>query len=184
MTLAEYKIKAVNTMATIGTHKDDIYHMGLGVFTEVGEILDIFKKNHAYSKVVDNIHLSEEIGDLFWYLSNSYLLLDSSFPTTIQKMPFSLPALSRSASECFGISSYYKNVSITSPKTLKEFKSSIDAILSLAVSLIDSRKLDLGLILDANINKLMARYPEKFSSDRALNRDLDNEYKILKETIK
>lgn len=34
-------------------------------------------------------------------------------------------------------------------------------------------------ILDTNIKKLKARYPEKFSSEKALNRDLDTEREIL-----
>lgn len=32
-----------------------------------------------------------------------------------------------------------------------------------------------------NINKLRARYPEKFTSDAAINRDLKNERKVLEE---
>jgi NTP pyrophosphatase (non-canonical NTP hydrolase) len=34
-------------------------------------------------------------------------------------------------------------------------------------------------IMDININKLQARYPEKFTLDSAVNRDLENERKIL-----
>jgi hypothetical protein len=34
-------------------------------------------------------------------------------------------------------------------------------------------------ILDKNINKLKARYGEKFSSERAINRDLETEREIL-----
>lgn len=38
---------------------------------------------------------------------------------------------------------------------------------------------DLEDILERNIKKLQARYPEKFNSDNALNRDLDKEREIL-----
>jgi len=38
---------------------------------------------------------------------------------------------------------------------------------------------DLEYILETNINKLRARYGEKFSSEKALNRDLDTEREIL-----
>lgn len=43
------------------------------------------------------------------------------------------------------------------------------------------RELDLDMddILQTNIDKLRARYPEKFSSEHALNRDLEKERKIL-----
>lgn len=38
---------------------------------------------------------------------------------------------------------------------------------------------DFEKICQTNIDKLKARYPEKFTSDDALNRDLDSERKIL-----
>lgn len=38
---------------------------------------------------------------------------------------------------------------------------------------------DMQNILDINIAKLAARYPEKFTKDAAINRDLDTERKIL-----
>lgn len=34
-------------------------------------------------------------------------------------------------------------------------------------------------VMDLNIKKLKARYPDKFSQDKALNRDLDKERKVL-----
>jgi NTP pyrophosphatase (non-canonical NTP hydrolase) len=39
--------------------------------------------------------------------------------------------------------------------------------------------LDLEEILDTNIAKLEARYPEKFTEEKAINRNLDAERKIL-----
>lgn len=38
---------------------------------------------------------------------------------------------------------------------------------------------DLRDILDTNINKLALRYPEKFTAEKALNRDLKSEREIL-----
>lgn len=40
---------------------------------------------------------------------------------------------------------------------------------------------DLEEILQTNINKLRARFPEKFTEEKALNRDLKVERKILEE---
>lgn len=40
---------------------------------------------------------------------------------------------------------------------------------------------DLQEIMATNIKKLEARYPEKFTTDKAVNRDLDSERKILEE---
>ncbi len=43
-------------------------HAALGVSTEAGEILDVFKKYYAYGKAVDLVNLDEEFGDLLWYI--------------------------------------------------------------------------------------------------------------------
>jgi NTP pyrophosphatase (non-canonical NTP hydrolase) len=40
---------------------------------------------------------------------------------------------------------------------------------------------DLREILDTNIKKLEARFPEKFSAEKALNRDLEKEREILEQ---
>lgn len=40
---------------------------------------------------------------------------------------------------------------------------------------------DLKDILETNVNKLLIRYPEKWTSELALNRNLDQERKILEE---
>lgn len=42
--------------------------------------------------------------------------------------------------------------------------------------------LDFENILDINIKKLKARFPDKFTKDKALNRDLKTEREILEET--
>ncbi len=44
---------------------------------------------------------------------------------------------------------------------------------------IDALGGDFGTILDTNIEKLRARYPEKFTSESAINRDLGREREIL-----
>lgn len=45
--------------------------------------------------------------------------------------------------------------------------------------LIDQLKLDHNTILEKNIAKLKARYPDKFNSENAINRDLEAERKTL-----
>ncbi len=43
----------------------------------------------------------------------------------------------------------------------------------------DANGIDLQDVFDRNIAKLKARYPEKFTEEAAINRDLDNERKVL-----
>lgn len=92
-----------------------LLHAGVGLSTEVGEVLDALKKHIFYGKPLDKVNLKEEMGDLFWYM----------------------------------------------------------AVMA------DALEVDFKEVMERNIAKLTARYGEKFSEERAINRDTDNERKIL-----
>lgn len=49
-------------------------HAALGMAGEVGEVVDMIKKNIFYGKPLDAVHIREEVGDLLWYTA---LLLNS-----------------------------------------------------------------------------------------------------------
>lgn len=121
MTFSEFQLEATRTDAPSEQLNNNIdlhgLHMVMGMETEVGEIMDIYKKNLAYNKPIDEVNEKEEIGDLMWYIAN----------------------------HC------------------------------------TNKGWDMGEILQTNINKLKARFPEKFSTDKANNRDLDVERKILED---
>lgn len=70
MDINEYVKWTENTCASLETNKDDIVHMLFGMTTEVGELIDIFKKALAYGKVIDWIHVDEELGDLMFYIAS------------------------------------------------------------------------------------------------------------------
>jgi NTP pyrophosphatase (non-canonical NTP hydrolase) len=95
-------------------------HAATGMVTEAAEAADILKKHLYYGKPLDIVHLSEEVGDLMWYLH----LIFSACP-----------------------------------------------------------ELSMAKILEANNAKLRARYPEKFSEESAINRDVDAERKILDQNL-
>lgn len=44
-------------------------HYVLGMVTEVGELADTYKKRVYYGKELDYQNIREELGDIFWYLS-------------------------------------------------------------------------------------------------------------------
>ena len=92
-----------------------LLHGGMGISTEAGELLDALKKHIFYGKKLDYVNLSEELGDILYYVSICMNVLGISFEEVMEK----------------------------------------------------------------NIEKLKARYPEKFTEDKAINRDLDTERKIL-----
>ena len=111
----EYMDKASRTDAELSSKELHDIHMIMGMSTEVGEILDVFKKNLAYGKDVDWVNVKEEVGDLMWYIAN--------FCRT--------------------------------------------------------NNFDLHKILETNIEKLESRFPEKFTQEKAIFRDLKKERTIL-----
>jgi NTP pyrophosphatase (non-canonical NTP hydrolase) len=117
MDFKEYTKETQRTMAELGQSFADQLHMAMGISTEAGELLDVYKKALAYGKEVDMVNIREEAGDLMWYLSNLLRILGIDFEQTLQ----------------------------------------------------------------VNIDKLKTRYPDKFTEDKALNRDLDKEREILEE---
>jgi NTP pyrophosphatase (non-canonical NTP hydrolase) len=44
--------------------------MLFGMATEIGELMDVFKKNLAYDTTIDWINVREEIGDIMFYLAS------------------------------------------------------------------------------------------------------------------
>jgi NTP pyrophosphatase (non-canonical NTP hydrolase) len=110
-----YIEQASRTDAPLDTKQLHDIHMIMGMLTEVGELVDVFKKNLAYNKEIDWINVKEELADLQWYVAN--------FCRT--------------------------------------------------------NNIDMEEILETNILKLKSRYPNKFSSKNAINRNLKEERKIL-----
>jgi NTP pyrophosphatase (non-canonical NTP hydrolase) len=115
MNFEQYTKEAERTSAILENETLNNLHYLLGMITEIGELLDIWKRNIAYKKDIDWINVKEELGDILWYFSN-FLRINN---------------------------------------------------------------IDFEEILNININKLKSRYPEKFTEENAINRDLESERKIL-----
>ncbi len=58
-------------------------------------------------------------------------------------------------------------------------KEELGDLMFYVVNMCNNNSWDLRDILTTNIEKLQARFPEKFSAEKALNRDLETERKIL-----
>jgi len=70
MNFQEYQDLAKRTDANLGTLRENLIHMSLGMNTEQAELADVLKKNLAYGKDVDYVNLKEELGDIMWYIAN------------------------------------------------------------------------------------------------------------------
>jgi NTP pyrophosphatase (non-canonical NTP hydrolase) len=68
MNLEEYSIAVESTRADLEVESLDDLHMVLGIASESGELVDVFKKWLAYGKEIDWVNVQEELGDLMWYI--------------------------------------------------------------------------------------------------------------------
>lgn len=187
MNCSEYQILASRTCKHLSSKERDARHMLMGVITEVGEIVDVYKKNLAYNKPIDEVNLSEEWADVAWYIANE-----------ANRHSFTLTDVSEFVSIDYITSGFFRNdIEIILLDFINIFKDvqkkailtdygKIAANMNLDVSfsywvyigrcllLVDTDK-----ALQNNIAKLKARYPNSFTEHDALNRDLDAERKEL-----
>lgn len=161
-------------------HIDDkkyeyLLHATIGILTEVEELLD----NHLGE--VDSVNVLEEVGDITWYLAiigREYNInLPESLPLSNED-PMKI-VLSIVKQTCKLLDYLKKKIYYNKPINDDEFKQTTLVIMILLQSYMNHFKIDIKDSFDTNINKLRSRYGDKFSSDKAINRDLDLEREIL-----
>jgi len=180
--ILEYQGLAARTCPTLEGEGVNERHMNLGVITEIGEAMDIFKKFLAYKKPMDLVNLGEELADMAWYIVNKCrfeeLILDDNFDEVlaetkelVEERMFTkadLPAELKAEAILTLILVPY------CAPTNNMFSAPIVqlAMLHHIASWFD---LDFFQCLTNNIEKLKVRYPEKFTEEAAQNRDLEAE---------
>lgn len=191
MNLKEYYKASERTFKPLG-QKLDFLHCVSGLITEFGEFVDPLKRHIFYGKELDIVNLKEELGDMMWYLAipiRHFCLEDTNFidnfiieeyylynhindEINISDIICSLNEDTNSIIQTL----YYTPHYISSNNELTNLISNIYGIC-------DYFKIDFEDMLDSNINKLKARFPEKFTEYHALNRDLIKERNILEGVI-
>ena len=183
--LEEYRLLAARTLPDLGSIGNNLLHMEAGIAGEfLGEAVDILKKTFAYKKPLDKVHLGEELADTVWYCAGV---------ETINKLPEMVISFDE---ESLATVEYAKNRSITYIKeSVKVRNSSVEteclglilankgavdstnrgvilAIVGICMGICEVLNIDFWQALTNNISKLQVRYPEKFTEEAALNRDL------------
>lgn len=186
----EYASKASRTLPDLGLKYDggtniklskilNLSHMALGLASELGELVNCTGTELKLN--VDKPNLKEELGDLYWYIAN-YCNIQNIAPP-IGELDNTLPE-----DRCFEllISSVGELVDIVKKYLAydREIEKSreLEIIYDVYSALNLFEKvygLDGDEIRKININKLQVRYPEKFTNELALNRDLGAERKTL-----
>ena len=95
MRLNDYVKWTGNTCAKLKSQRLDDIHMIFGMSTEIGELTDAYKKNLAYGTSLDMVNVSEEIGDLMFYISSfcrmNKLDLEKILETNVAKLETRYP---------------------------------------------------------------------------------------------
>lgn len=180
--LVEYQLLASRTCPDLLREHENKRHMNLGVITEIGEVLDIFKKNLAYKKPIDVINLGEELADISWYIVNKCRFHQIPLGNNFDIVKAEIAELL--ATKMFieqGLSKDLKAEALMHP-LLQAYCGPTDSIfsapiiqLAILANIAEWYELDFFQLLTNNIDKLRIRYPEKFTEEAALNRDLDAE---------
>lgn len=151
----------------------NIVHCMFGVQTELGEILDLYKKSFAYRKPFDKTNLLEEVCDIMWYVAGGCTITELSLNNFLDSIEFNgdfIPKEDYPTLDIMGgvydLIINYQNNKITLEALLEKFVTSEE---------------ELFRGLTNNINKLIIRYPDKFSTENAINRDLDSERNQLEQ---
>lgn len=180
----EYQQEAVRTFHNgfhiESTNDKTALHGSIGIVTELGELLEA-----VGSRKIDKVNLKEEIGDSLWYITeierrnNIVFEVDEEYIDSIGFI--SLEALIIDAmvyaSKLLDLhkkKAYYG-------KDIEEkyevfYAREIFNNLSL---LADNMNVTIEEIRAYNIAKLKVRFPEKFSEEKALNRNLAGERQVL-----
>jgi NTP pyrophosphatase (non-canonical NTP hydrolase) len=174
----EYKVLSEKTLSTqFHCDKQDelLLHAVSGVLTELEELTDWNG---------DEVNKKEEVADSFWYVAilDRVLELNLEIPKTTgtkvqitnEKLIIDLYKISSKLLDPIKKKLYYNK-----PIDLSIFAESSKYLFNTLCLFCEVNNIEIDSILDTNINKIKARYGEKFSSDKAINRNLTTERSIL-----
>lgn len=201
MTPTEYVAHVNRLDATrIDPYFRRMHHALLGLMSEGGEIADAVKKHVIYGADLDLVNVAEEIGDLYWYLA---LMVDAMeadaeeiFEYVIgpeeqeQAKDLEISTVLASCSYKFGTiaQSIFTHLDEVATHEYPEIDGNgVGALMEVAAWNLSAMAFVIGKtpqeIREANIAKLRKRFPEKFTSEAALNRDLSSERNVLESSL-
>jgi len=178
MNWKEYLEQSEKTMSS-EFHCDEkeqrILHAVIGILTEIEELLD----NHIGDSS-DEINRSEELADAFWYCAIIAREYNIDFSQISRKSNNPMETLVRIVKHtCSLLDMLKKKLYYNKPIDESKFKTNFYEVLLNLSDYANQYSINIEETFDINISKLRARYGEKFSSEKAINRNLNLERSIL-----
>lgn len=178
-TVTESRIESINFSHPTQNFFDDL----VDAMIALGAVLDQFKKNAFYNKPFNIDKIKELIGTALYDVKNLQDdLINDNFPKDAPDFQravnpryfHSIVGIATEAIELLEI----LNVNCNTVDTVNLLEEFGDLNWYQAIG-IDEAGGDFEQVLERNIAKLKARYPNKFSSENAINRNLEKERSIL-----
>lgn len=146
--------------------------MALGLGSELEELISAEVSS-------DIVNIGEEIGDILWYLANYDRIRENNnfqdYKLEEHHFNFSVfIEISKLQNQVKRFVAYKKDID-----RVEETKIVTNTILALKYAC-SKLGLDIYKIMENNIQKLKVRFPEKFTEENAINRNLEKEYDVLK----
>lgn len=171
----------VRTVESTSWHEPNqrLLHAAMGLCTETAELYEVQNEQHEL----------EELGDICWYLALAFDAVGSSFEQAPVFAAEEFHAFVRGEDPGEAMVIYSTEVLDIVKKQIfygreADVLKIVDAltmIKNVVIHGLDMADLDYSLedIIEANMKKLKARYPDKFSEEAAINRDVKAEYAAM-----
>jgi NTP pyrophosphatase (non-canonical NTP hydrolase) len=188
MNLFQYQRAAVRTEKTLDTHSRFL-HARLGMITELGEFTTEVKRTVIYDKPLDDerlVNMGEELGDLMWYNAIPFNALGRDMMLPEQELSFLQIFMShaypgqdarsvdhRAAQHLLDVLAGEMVIEVghysqnTRNHNHHPAMLNVVRINGLVRDTCDLLHMDLGVVLDHNIDKLKKRFPDAFSAQAA-----------------
>jgi len=173
----ELSEKTLSTQFNCDEKEQKVLHAVIGILTEVEELLD----NHI-GETQDFTNILEEAGDITWYLAIIGREYQLDYPQLLVRTKNEDPmklVLKIIKNTCKLLDMMKKKIYYNKPIDENLFKTITHVVMLDLSDYMNVYDINIQNSFDINIAKLKARYGEKFSSERAINRDLETERNIL-----
>jgi NTP pyrophosphatase (non-canonical NTP hydrolase) len=179
----EYNLNAERTLSYEFFCDDTdkiLLHGAIGMVTEMGEILQAISEPR-----IDVVNLKEEIGDVLWYLS----IFSREFNIEFEPQKYDTNVYGY-----IGIDNLFQDMMVNTTEVLDMFKKLayynrqldpenlielLNGIFLQTLMACEYLGTSVQEVREVNINKLSARFPEKFTIENANVRNLDKERMVL-----
>lgn len=162
-------------------------HAVTGILTELPELLDAVH-------IGDIVNIGEEIADIYWYASIFDRELDARFTKICNKVKGEQEALTVQMSAMMMVNNHLidtarffdlikKKGFYGKELDLEKQLDFVQRTYTFLAELVNLFDLDVETILANNINKLKLRYPDRFNTINALERDTQAEREVLAKNI-